>query len=285
MAVSKNQIDKPYYELVFVVLVYRNLDVLRQFFSTLTLSCSFRVIVVNSFFNQETEEVCRALSDEYDADFIPVPNKGFGTGNNTGCQYVLDHYQYRYLILSNSDIIIKDISFLSQMNDLKAVYAADVRMENGHRQNPHLPFKVGAYLKLLHLSYLWRSNALMNVAFAFNRVLRELVVVWTKISGRKKVRIFSAHGSFIVLTYQASQVLNPIFHEEMFLYNEELYLAHRCRQLQIPVYYVPCLKVLHLEGASSTIQSNAWKNHEDSYRILASWIRDNHIKVIRNDDD
>ena len=115
MAVSKNQIEKPYYELVFVVLVYRNIDVLRQFFSTLTLSCSYRVIVVNSFFNQETEEACRALSKEYDADFIPVPNKGFGAGNNSGCQYVMDHYQYRYLILSNSDIIIRDITCLSQL--------------------------------------------------------------------------------------------------------------------------------------------------------------------------
>ena len=116
----------------------------------------------------------------------------------------------------------------------------------------------------------------MNVAFAFNRVLRELVVAWTKVNGNIRVRIFSAHGSFIILTYQASLELSPIFHEEMFLYNEELYLAHRCRFLKIPVYYVPKLKVIHLEGASSTKQSNAWKNHEDSYRVLSSWLKDNH---------
>jgi GT2 family glycosyltransferase len=247
--------------------------VLRQFFSTLTLSFSYRVIVVNSFFNQETEEACRALSKEYDADFIPVPNKGFGAGNNSGCQYVMDHYQYRYLILSNSDIIIRDITCLSQLEEQKAVYAADVRMENGHRQNPHLPFRVGLYLKLLDLSYQWKSNVLMNIAFAFNRILREMVLIWTKLNGGRKVKVFSAHGSFIILTYQASRALSPIFHEEMFLYNEELYLAYRCRQLQIPVYYVPKLEVTHLEGASSTILSNSWENHEESYSILSLWIR------------
>jgi len=272
--VNMTIVDKPYYELVFVVLVYRNIDVLRQFFSTLTLSCGYRVIVVNSFFNQETEDACRALSDEYDADFISVPNKGFGAGNNRGCSYVMDHYRYRFLILSNSDVIIRDISCLMQMEEQMAVYAADVRMENGHRQNPHLPFKVGLYLKLLDLSYKWKSNVLMNVAFAFNRVLRELVLVWTKMNGGRIIRIFSAHGSFIVMTYQASQVLNPIFHEGMFLYNEELYLAHRCRMLRIPVYYVPRLKIIHMEGASSTKQSNAWKNHEESYRVLSLWIRE-----------
>lgn len=276
--VNMTIVDKPYYELVFVVLVYRNIDVLRQFFSTLTLSCGYRVIVVNSFFNQETEDACRALSDEYDADFISVPNKGFGAGNNRGCSYVMDHYRYRFLILSNSDVIIRDISCLMQMEEQMAVYAADVRMENGHRQNPHLPFKVGLYLKLLDLSYKWKSNVLMNVAFAFNRVLRELVLVWTKINGGRIIRIFSAHGSFIVMTYQASQVLNPIFHEGMFLYNEELYLAHRCRMLRIPVYYVPRLKIIHMEGASSTKQSNAWKNHEESYRVLSLWIREQNAK-------
>jgi GT2 family glycosyltransferase len=276
--VNMTIVDKPYYELVFVVLVYRNIDVLRQFFSTLTLSCGYRVIVVNSFFNQETEDACRALSDEYDADFISVPNKGFGAGNNRGCSYVMDHYRYRFLILSNSDVIIRDISCLMQMEEQMAVYAADIRMENGHRQNPHLPFKVGLYLKLLDLSYKWKSNVLMNVAFAFNRVLRELVLAWTKMNGGRIIRIFSAHGSFIVMTYQASQVLNPIFHEGMFLYNEELYLAHRCRMLRIPVYYVPRLKIIHMEGASSTKQSNAWKNHEESYRVLSLWIREQNAK-------
>lgn len=279
MDAGKNPISKPYYELAVVVLVYKNINVLRQFFSTLTLSCSYRVIVVNSFFNQETEDACRALSEEYNADFISVANKGFGSGNNAGCQYVIDHYQYRFLILSNSDVIIRDISYLNKMEDQTAIYAADVRMGNGHRQNPHLPFKVGFYLKLLDLSYQWRSNLLMNVAFAFNRVLREIVVTWTKISGNQKVCIFSAHGSFIVMTYQASQILNPIFHEGMFLYNEELYLAHRCRMLRIPVYYVPRLKIMHMEGASSTKQSNAWKNHEDSYRVLSSWLCEQNTKL------
>lgn len=277
MAVSENQIEKPYYELVFVVLVYKNVEVLQQFFASLVLPYSYRVIVVNSFCNQETEEACRTLSLGYDADFISVPNKGYGAGNNIGSRYAMEHYQYRFLVLSNSDIIIRDINFLNQMDDLKAVYAADVRMENGHRQNPHLPFRIGLYLNLLDLSYRWKSNVLMNVAFAFNRMLRELVVAWTKVNGGKKVRIFSAHGSFIILTYQAVSELSPIFHEDMFLYNEELYLAHRCKLLQIPVYYVPTLKVIHLEGASSTIQSNAWKNHEDSYRVLSSWMRKHHF--------
>ena len=122
--------EKPYYELIFVVLVYRNIDVLRQFFASLALSYSYRVVVVNSFYDQGTEDACRSLCKERDADFITVPNKGFGAGNNTGCRFVMDHYRYRFLVLSNSDIMIRDINDLSLIDEHKAVYAADVRMEN-----------------------------------------------------------------------------------------------------------------------------------------------------------
>lgn len=267
---------RPYYDIVFVVLVYKNIDVLRQFFASSRLSYTCRVIVVNSFYDKETEEACRLTALQNDAVYIPVLNKGYGVGNNVGSKYAMDHFDFRFLILSNSDIIIKDLAYLSQTKDEKAVYAADVRMENGHQQNPHLPFRLGLYLKLLDISYKMRSNVLMSMAFALNRLLRELLVAWTRICSLRQVRVFSAHGSFIIMTYQAVMALYPIFHEDMFLYNEELYLAHRCRLLNIPVFFAPRLKVTHLEGASSTVDSNAWKVHEDSYRVLKQWMTNHH---------
>ena len=129
-------IEKPYYELVFVVLVYRNIEVLRQFFASLALSYSYRVVVVNSFYDQSTEEACRSLCKEHDADFMTVPNKGFGVGNNTGCRFVMDHYLYRFLVLSNSDIMIRDINDLSLIDEHKAVYAADVRSVSSDAGTP-----------------------------------------------------------------------------------------------------------------------------------------------------
>jgi GT2 family glycosyltransferase len=277
MAVSENQIDKPYYELVFVVLVYRNIEVLRQFFASLALSCNYRVIVVNSFCNQETEDACQALAAEKGADYISVPNKGFGAGNNTGCQYAIDHYQFRFLILSNSDVEIIDISRLHQMTDIRAVYAPDIVMKNGHHQNPNIPIKLYLYIKLLDLSYKYKIELLKTIALAINRLCREIFVVYLWLLRKNKIRIFSGHGSFVVITYRAVLDLSPVFLEEMFLYNEELYLGYRCRMKMIPIYYVPTLKVLHQEGASSTKQSNAWKNHEDSYRVLTSWLRENRL--------
>jgi len=269
--------DKSFYDIVFVVLVYKNIDVLRDFFASLSLRVSYHVIVVNSFYDQYSEDKCRLLAEEHGADFLSLPNDGFGIGNNKGCKYAFEHYRFRYLILSNSDILVRDLDKLSDIYYEKAVFAADIQMKNGHRQNPHLPFRIGLYLKLLDLSYRKKSEILMSVAFAINRLFREVIVLWTKLCRGRMVKVFSAHGSFIILTYQAAQELSPIFHEKMFLYNEELYLAHRCLLLDIPIYYAPRLKVIHLEGGSSNKESNAWKNHEDSYLVLSSWMREHHF--------
>ena len=276
MAVDKNIGEKPFYDMVFVVLVYRNVEVLKGFFASLPSSFTYKVIVVNSFYDSASESKCRSIAAENQADFLSLSNKGYGNGNNAGCQYAMTHYQFRYMVISNSDIVIQDLDCLRQMTHPKALYAPDIRMENGHRQNPHIPVRMRFYLWLFDLSYRYRCEALMSVAFAINRLFRELFVGWTKIFRRRMVKVFSAHGSFIILTSQALADLYPVFHEDMFLYNEELYLGHRCKQLQIPVYYVPRLKILHLEGASSTPSSNGWKNHEDSYRVLAAWMREHH---------
>lgn len=270
--------EKPYYDILFVVLVYKNIEVLKGFFASLKMSCTYKVVIVNSFFDEITENDCRLMADNYHADFIAVPNKGYGTGNNIGCQYAIDNYQFRYLIISNSDVVIRDLSSLMQMTDVRAVYAPDIRMGNGHQQNPHIPLRMRFYLKLLDLSYQHQSEALMTFAFVINRMFRELYIGWTMIHHKRKIKVFSAHGSFIVFTSQALKDLLPVFHEDMFLYNEELYLGHRCKELQIPVYYAPRLRILHLEGASSTPMSNGWKNHEDSYRVLAAWMKEHHYQ-------
>ena len=63
------------YHFVIVVLVYRNIEVLRDFFVSLKLS-DCRVIVVNSFFDNESLKECRDVALANNADFIPIENKG-----------------------------------------------------------------------------------------------------------------------------------------------------------------------------------------------------------------
>lgn len=263
------------YDIVLVILVYRNIDVLRDFFKSINLDFTYKIIVVNSFYDEASERECRIVADENDAVFISVPNNGYGAGNNKGCDYALRHYGFRYLILSNSDIIINDLSYLKKINKTIAVIASDTKMLNNHRQNPNIPFCSKVYMWLLKLAYNTDIRSLKKMALGLNRFYRELMQMYIRISRNKFVRIFSPHGSFIIFTHEAVKILEPIFNEDMFLYNEEIFLGYKCKMMNIPVYYAPMIRITHLEGASSTESDNSWENKKASHNVLMEWKKDN----------
>ena len=266
-----------YYDIVFVVLVYKNTEVLSDFFKTLKIPFSYHVIVVNSFFDEESEKTCEFISKENNATFIPVPNKGYGAGNNIGCAYAIKHYDFNYLIISNSDIVVKSLSCLKKLKYDTAIFAPETSMLNGHKQNPNIPYNSKIYIGLLKLGYRFNLPKIKLLGLVVNRFYRELAFLYMRLFRRKVLRIFSAHGSFIVFTKEAVIKLHPIFNDEMFLYNEELFLAYNCRQKNVPVIYSPELKVLHLEGASSSETLNSWTIRKESFSLLMKWKKKHRI--------
>lgn len=266
-----------YYDIVFVVLVYKNTEVLSNFFRTLEIPFSYHVIVVNSFFDEESEKVCENISKENSATFIPVPNKGYGSGNNVGCAFAINHFDFEYLIISNSDIVVKSLYSLKEIKCDTAVFAPETRMLNGHKQNPNIPYNSRIYIGLLKIGYRFNLPKIKTLGLVVNRFYREFAYIYMRLFRRKNMRIFSAHGSFIVFTKEAVLKLQPIFNDEMFLYNEELFLAYNCKQKNVPVIYVPELKVLHLEGASSSETFKSWTIRKESFRVLMKWEKEHRI--------
>lgn len=101
--------EKIYSRIVYIVLVYKNIDVTEGFYNSLKGYSDYKVIVVNSFFDSQTEKQCKRMAEEHGSDYISIANKGFGYGNNIGIEYALRNYTFEYLIISNSDIVVKDI--------------------------------------------------------------------------------------------------------------------------------------------------------------------------------
>lgn len=260
---------------VFVVLVYRNIDVLKDFFESLRI-VDYKVIVVNSYFDEVSLQQCRDVATHYKADFIPIKNKGFGYGNNVGTKYAMEHYEYDYLILSNSDIQINTISFLDNIIKDAAVLGPYTHLLNAKKQNPNIPWHLSCLIPLLHFAYKHNSERLLLIPHALTRISRELFRLYHWIKRGDLYKIYSCHGSFIIFTKQAADKLSPFFNEEMFLYNEELFLAEKCRLAAIPIYYCPKIDVLHLEGASSSSNSKtAFENNKQSFGILYKWLKSN----------
>lgn len=253
---------------IFVILVYKNTSVLEDFFNYFFERDS-KVIIVNSFYDDDSLEKCRKIAKEYNADFVPVENKGYGYGNNVGIQYALDNYTFKYLIVSNSDIIIKEFGELENLNVKRAIIAPETRMLTGKRQNPDTPLMSPLLFKITNIALIKDLPWLYLLTHIYTRLSRELFLIMNKFSKKRLTKIFAAHGSFFIVTEQAVRDLHPLFDERMFLYNEEWYLAMKARNANIPILYCPRLKVLHLEGASSESESKSFfKYNKQSYTIF-----------------
>lgn len=260
------------YRYVFVVLVYKNIEVLRDFFKSLKVK-NRHVIVVNSYYDDASLKECKEVAELNNADFIPIENKGFGYGNNVGAKYAIEHYEYEYLILSNSDIHVLDFKFMDDLKDFSGVLAPKIQRLTGKMQNPNIPWRIDWLFWLLKKAYDNDSRFLLIFPHILTRLSREFFKIYRSIVRRDFYKIYSCHGSFIIFTKEAVEKLYPFFNDKMFLYNEELYLAENCRMKGVPVYYCPKIDVLHLEGASSGHQSGFERNKE-SFTILYKWMQD-----------
>lgn len=263
------------YKYLFVVLVYKNIDVLRDFFLSLNLH-DFKVIVVNSYYDEQSLNECKEVSIANHADFLPIENKGFGYGNNVGTKYAMDKYEFDYLILSNSDIHILDLEYLNSLSDYQGIIAPQTKMVSGKNQNPNAPCRISLNFYLFHIAYKYNLKVILRIAQAIGRLFRELFLIYSRYSKQKIYKVYSCHGSFIIFSQYAVKRLYPFFCDEMFLYNEELYLAEKARSYQIPICYIPKIRILHMEGASSSNDTEVgFNNNKRSYEIFYNHLINN----------
>lgn len=250
---------------VFVVLVYRNTDDLRSFFASLYLP-DCKVIVVNSYFDDETEIVFKKIADENGADFVSVENRGYGAGNNAGCRYAIEHYSFDYLVISNADIVIEcwDENCLEEGRNM--IIAPDIRTLSGKRQNPNIPYAPSRLLeKMEYRLYKGNHNSLIYLAHAISR-LKKIFFYLTYGISKSRTMIYSPHGAFMILPETVLGTLYPLFNEKMFLFNEERYLARLARKKGIAVRYAPEIRIRHMEdGSISLLNVKLFELSRDSY--------------------
>lgn len=267
------------YDIVFVVLVYRNTQDLIDFFLSNKIKDSITV-VVNSFYDDETEKEFRQIAEMHGADFISVSNNGYGAGNNKGISYVLNKYDFEYIIISNADIMIDDLVIDNLKHYNNSIIAPKIISADGKLQNPCAPFKplrIEMYLRFL--TYKGKCRKTMYLFYALSRIKK---MVFHLLYPFKK-RIFAAHGAFVVIPKSVLLQMLPLYNERMFLFGEETHLALKAEQCKIPTYYAPQVVVRHKEDGSMKVASvNVFEKERDSFiEIYHYWYKNKSFRNIK----
>lgn len=257
-----------HYKYIFVVLTYRNAEDLIDFSASLKkcLSNDYRVVVVNSFYDDTTRKRISQIAAENDCDFINIENKGYSYGNNRGIEYVRKHYDYEYLIVSNPDIIVEKLE-LPKADGTVAIYGPKITTLTGKQQNPYRPVYFGFGEYVSNKGYQKNCKTLVWFNIIVNKILRTIFLMWKHIF-QKPSEVYALHGSFLIFTKAVAEMCSPIFYEKMFLFAEEDYLSYRMKCLKIPMVYAPDVRVTHKEdGSIGMDNTNVWAHMQKSYLV------------------
>lgn len=239
------------FDFIILVLVYRNIVDLEEFILSSKIILNKKIIVINAYYDEKTKIQVEKIANKYDCDFLNINNLGYSCGNNMGIKYAIEHYEFKYLIISNPDIIIKE--FPISVNDLKAdIIAPKIIAKNGKYQNPMM---VKEDKKVEFLMYLGckRNNKLLYLfGVGINKIKREIFLLKHK---NKEKDIYMAHGSFILISAHTLKLLeNKPYDENMFLFVEEFVLAYKSNKKGIVTRYLPDIVVNHKEDGSIDLE-------------------------------
>lgn len=243
-------------EVVFCVLVYKNNDDLQDFIKSVykQCGCDFRIIVVNSYFDDSTMKRIENVATEYKCDFLNVNNNGYGAGNNKGIEYAFYKYDFSFLVVCNPDTIIRrfDISDIDDFKGSAKILAPNIVCASGKKQNPAIVKYNRSALNLIYFGYKNNKKLALYRGLAINKI-RRLFFLAKKNNNRKI--IFQAHGSFVIFTKGALEKLVPVYDENIFLFCEEMDLAFKAKSNGIDTIYVPDIDIYHKEDGSMKLSN------------------------------
>ena len=250
-------------DLIIIVLTYRNYEDLKDLFASYSYSfgsLSVQTIVVDAYYNDECSIEIEKVARRNSADYLRIPNKGYSFGNNYGIQYANANYEYDYLIVSNADIEIKRFDKMLLDKLPKGVYGPTIQTKDGRLQNPMYCKRNLLSRKLVYKGFIENSKFKFAVGIIINKFQ-------TKIQKRNLSypnKVYQLHGSFLIFSKEAIDILQTVFDENMFLFAEETYLSKILENKNIPSYYVPEIEVFHKEDGSMQFNKELDNNLKES---------------------
>lgn len=237
------------YSFVFVVLVYRNYMDLKELCYSIKkhVKDSYKVIVVDAFFDENTSKKIEYVSGHFDCDYIRVNNDGYGAGNNKGINYVRKHYLYDWIVICNPDTVLKTDITKKRVGKVSGIIAPDIVTKEGKHQNPYWAYKNLLSEKMIFYGYKKNNLFLVFFGVAINKVLKQAFRTLNIVSFGKIKKIYACHGSFVF--FCSEFISNYKYDESIFLFYEEACLAAKAKGKH-SIIFDNSIKVLHKEDGS-----------------------------------
>lgn len=228
----------------------------------------WRLVVVD---NGSDEQGAALLADVGGQPGVEVLDPGGNLGYLGAVQHAVDVLPDTcraadWLVVSNPDIRFDDPGFLRGLESWDAgparVLAPSIVGPDGRDQNPFMD-QVPSRALTTARTVAALSPGLTAMAEAAGRAWRAAPRGRSRreeadgepVAPGAPRRVFAPHGSF--MCFSAGYLDTDLaFHHDLFLYGEEVAIAARCAAAEVPVVWVPELRVQHSRHATTAESSN-----------------------------
>ena len=242
-------------KILIVCVNYNSYDELRNYLQSVEKSASnvhgdlqVDVIIAD---NSSTREIvdCNCYVS-INVKQVELPNLGYLGGAQAIINDKEDILLYKYVIISNVDLIFKRDTLVNieqfEIGKDIAWVAPDIFSEKYQKRlNPNVVRRYKVWkLRLLKLTY-HRSLYKLYDKYYYSKK-KELNLT----SQNNEMDIYAGHGACIILTENFFRCYQQI-HYPIFLYGEELFFAELIKKKRLRVRYVPSIRMI-TEGGVST---------------------------------
>lgn len=295
------------YRIMFIILHYKTIDDTKKCIESITLldgSEHDAVVLVDN--SVKLSDTGKQLKKKYSSlsNFFYVENNensSFSHGNNLGYQLAKSLGGGQFVVVTNSDTYFVQKNFYQKLvrvwkkemfhvcgpNIIDPFYKIGtspiayncLTVEGAEKDIQYYRNKCERILDGTYIEHPIKQYRFMKILRPVKSVFQELI---------KKIRISSINsypvlnGACLIFSYLFLQKNDKIFYPETELYGEEQLLAYNCRKKMYKVAYCPNLKVMHVGGASTKVDTVDTKERilKSYRRIIKS--REIYLNYIRN---
>lgn len=202
-------------------------------------------------------------------------NLGYFGGINLGLKN-LDSNKYTYIIVANNDLIYQydflEILAEKQYSQNCLVIAPELVTLNGKYQNPQRVNKPGKFRRFCYDLYYTNYVISLMMEKIYSEVLRRKINQSTYKSQQKE--IFQLTGACIILTREFFKKCS-FLDDSVFMWGEEVLLAHQVEIANGVIIYDPSLYVIHMDGTTikRMYSRRIFKIRKQSYKIYREYYK------------
>ncbi|MFD0898343.1 glycosyltransferase family 2 protein [Loigolactobacillus binensis] len=266
----------------FVILHYMAIEqTVETVNKILELDGDKRVIIVdNASPNNSFKKLKHVYGDNKMIDLIHNDvNLGFAKGNNIGYKFAKIHYNPEFIVVMNSDILIKQNDFIARVKKSYYDHAFHIMgpdiitFKGGFHQNPmkEKDYSLGTLKKARRALII--KNHLKSVYWIKWRIINRHPQKRKQSVNTKKVTQIvknkPLHGSFYVFSSDFINDNDSCFYPKTFMYMEAQILYYLAMKNNYTMIYDPTIEVVHIDDVSTDMTfSNRYKKAIFSNRAL-----------------